>query len=125
MSLELIKKKILIVDDERDMLELVKVILIRAGYDVTTDLNGETVEIIKKDYPNLIILDVSMSGKDGRDICRHLKSKEATRNIPILFLSANNDLELLAEQAGADDYLSKPFSINALLRKLEVALKAA
>jgi CheY-like chemotaxis protein len=109
------KKKIFIADDDRTVLDVLKMILDKAGYKTETTLSGKTLLNNVPDDSDLILLDVRMSGIDGLVICKHLKSMEATRNIPIIMVSAVPELETLAENAGADDFLEKPFNMSALL----------
>jgi CheY-like chemotaxis protein len=113
------KKKILIADDDPGILEVMQLMLEDEGYEVITTVNGRTVEAIKEHLPDLILLDIWMSGQDGRNICRGLKSKETTKHIPVIMVSANKDTEDIAKQAGADDFLSKPFDIENLLGKVK------
>jgi CheY-like chemotaxis protein len=69
--------------------------------------------------PDLLLLDIWMSGIDGRDICKELKQKENTKKIPIVLISASREIERSALEAGADDFLAKPFEIDDLLEKIE------
>jgi len=113
------KKKILVVDDDTDILEFLQVILEEEGYDVLTTSKGEYVEQLHNGgLPNLILLDIFLSGKDGRAIARVLKSQDETKHIPILMFSAHPDAEKTARAAGADDFLAKPFEIDELLAKI-------
>lgn len=110
------KKKILIVDDDLAILEVIKIILEENNYEVAAISDAFLVQnAIEKLQPDIILLDIWMSGFDGRDIVKELKTKENTKNIPILLVSANNDTEKIAKEAGADGFLAKPFDINDLL----------
>lgn len=109
------KKKILVADDDPSILEAVQLILEDAGYDVVTAVNGETVYQMEKEYPDLLLLDIWMSGQDGSDICKFLKSRETTKNIPVIMISANKDTEEIAQKSGADDFITKPFEMKDLL----------
>jgi DNA-binding response OmpR family regulator len=112
-------KKILVVDDEPDILEFVQAILEDEGYTVATTSKGEYVETLHNGgLPNLILLDVLLSGKDGRTIARQLKSQEDTKHIPIIMFSAHPSAEQTAREAGADDFIAKPFEIDDLLEKI-------
>ena len=114
------QKKILVVDDEPDILEFLQVILEEEGYIVATTDKGEYVEELHNGgLPDLILLDVLLSGKDGRLIAKHLRSQEDTKRIPIIMFSAHPSAEETARQSGADDFLAKPFDIPALLEKVE------
>src|SRR5256885_6691002 len=113
------RKKILVVDDESDILEFLKVILEEEGYTVVTSDKGEYLEQLHNGgLPDLILLDVLLSGKDGCEIVKHLKSQEETRYIPVIMFSAHPSAEETARQAGAEDFLAKPFDIDVLLAKI-------
>ncbi len=113
------KKKILIADDDAGILEMLKMMLEDAGYEVETTADGQTVGEVKEFLPDLILLDIWMSGMDGRDICRQLKSQVSTKKIPVIIVSANKDTDILAKDAGADGFLSKPFDIDNLLSTIK------
>lgn len=108
-------KKILIADDDPAILESVQVLLEDEGYEVQTTVDGRTVRDVKKDFPDLIILDIWMSGEDGSEICRYLKSNRETKEIPILMISANRDANQISLDAGADGFIAKPFDADVLL----------
>ena len=113
------QKKILVVDDEPDILEFVQVILEEEGYTVAIADKGEYLEKLQDDgLPDLILLDVLLSGKDGRKIVQFLKCQEETKHIPIIMFSAHPSAEETAQQAGAEDFIAKPFSIDVLLSKV-------
>jgi DNA-binding response OmpR family regulator len=118
------KKKILIADDDRAILDALKLMLEEVGYEVNTSSDGKTIQTVKKYYPDLLLLDIWMSGVDGRDICKELKAYELTKHIPIIMISANRDTETIAKESGADDFLTKPFGMNDLLSKVEKHSKA-
>lgn len=112
-------KKIIVVDDDPGILYAMQLLLEEEGYEVTALDRGDTLEnLAASDVPDVILLDMLLSGKDGRDITRHLKSQEATKNIPIIMFSAHPSLPKEAAAAGADDYIAKPFKIDALLEKV-------
>lgn len=116
-------KKILIADDDPAILEAMKLLLEDANYQVETTLSGIDVLKLQTRYlSDLILLDIRMSGVDGCDICKQLKTQDSTRSIPIIIVSANRDAERRAKEAGADDFLSKPFQITMLLRRIETQL---
>src|SRR5690242_3142912 len=102
-------KRILIVDDDRAILEGIDILLQDAGYETeVSSKNGEFVEqALQKQIPDLIVLDILLSGHDGREICKKLKSQEATKNIPVILISAHPNAEKTAFEAGADDFLAK------------------
>ncbi len=113
------KKKILVADDDQGIVDAIKLMLETVGYDVATTVDGETVLKLKEELPDLLLLDIWMSGQDGRDICRYLKGREDTKRIPVIMISANKDTETIAKQVGADDFVSKPFEMDELLEKIE------
>ena len=119
-------KNILIVDDEKDILELIKFNISNNGYNCFCAENGEAaIKLAKNKIPDLIILDLMLPGIDGLDVCRILKNNKETKNIPILMLTAKTSDENIIEglEAGADDYVTKPFSIKVLLARVENLLR--
>ena len=114
-------KKILVVDDDPDILDAIQFALEDEGYTVTTSEKGEYAESLRDGnggLPDLIILDVLLSGKDGRLICKKLKGQEETRHIPIIMISAHPGADRSVREVGADDFLAKPFEVEALLAKV-------
>ena len=114
-------KKILVVDDDPDILDALKFALEDAGYEVTTTEKGEYAENLRDTnggLPDVIVLDVLLSGKDGRLICQKLKSQSDTKHIPILMISAHPNAKHSVRLVGADDFLAKPFDIDELLEKI-------
>jgi len=112
-------KRLLVVDDEPDILEFLQVILKEEGYAVVTSDKGEYLEQLHNGgLPHLILVDVLLSGKDGREIVKYLKSQEETKHIPVIMFSAHPSAEETARQAGAEDFLAKPFDIDVLLAKI-------
>jgi DNA-binding response OmpR family regulator len=119
-------KKILIADDDPGIVDAVEMMLNFYGYDVSFTYDGRDALTLTTDQlPDLFLLDIWMSGVDGRDICRELKSREQTRNIPVLMISASNDIHLSALDAGADDFMTKPFDMQQLIDKIEDLLDKA
>jgi DNA-binding response OmpR family regulator len=113
------RKKIVVADDDSDILEVINLILNVKGYDVKTEKNAENLLTMKEDLPDLLLLDIWMSGVDGRDICRQLKSRQETKDLPVIMLSANIDIKNMSVDCGATDYLAKPFDINELVGIIE------
>jgi DNA-binding response OmpR family regulator len=123
-------KSILIIEDEKDIVDLIEYHLKQSGFSVISALDGPTgLERARKKSPNLIILDLMLPGMDGKDICRSLKSNPLTQSIPILMLTAKAEEtdRLIGFELGADDYVTKPFSpkelvlrVKAILRRKEV-----
>jgi DNA-binding response OmpR family regulator len=117
------KKKIIVADDDAGIIDAVGIMLNMAGYDVQLTLaGGMLLSLQKEEYPDLILLDIWMSGEDGTEICRALKANEATRNIPVILFSASKEVEPAAFAAGADDFLAKPFDMKDLLSKIDTQL---
>lgn len=113
------RPKILIVDDDLDILAVMQLLFKTRGYDVVTISRGEEVfDRIKTFHPNLILLDVLISGNDGRDICRRLKSQSSTKTIPVVMFSANPKAAETIQEYGADDFIHKPFEVTELLQTL-------
>ena len=108
----------MVADDDPDIVDFISIMLEMEGYQVSSTLNGASLLNMKEDLPDLVLLDIWMSGTDGRDICKKLKQKEATSKIPIVLLSASGDIERSAMQAGADDFIEKPFEMGQLLSKI-------
>lgn len=112
-------KKIFIADDDADILQIIGMILKTQGYQVVTSTNAKDIfKYAAKDLPDIILLDIWMSGIDGRDICSQLKSQELTKNIPVLFISANSNIEEIAKTYKADGYIAKPFEMDHLLERI-------
>jgi DNA-binding response OmpR family regulator len=111
-------KKILIADDNAGIVDAVKMMLEDEGYTVDTTLSGADVKNLHGELPLVLVLDIWMAGEDGRDICKQLKGQEATRHLPIILFSAHKDIQQIAQEVGADDFLLKPFDIDDLLSKV-------
>jgi len=112
-------KKIMIADDDPGIVDAVEMILEFEGYEVTSTVDGSTVLDMKDELPDLLLLDIWMSGEDGRDICKKLKQTPGIKNIPVIMISASRDIKESAIAAGADDFLAKPFEMNELLEKIK------
>jgi len=111
-------KTIMIADDDPGVLDALCLMLEYEGYDVLCTPNGADALNIQNNMPDLLLLDIWMSGVDGRDICKQLKKQPATKNLPIVLISASQDIERSALESGADDFLAKPFEMNELLKKV-------
>ncbi len=121
ISMEKHVKKILVVDDDPDILDALRLTLEDDGYEVTTTEKGEYAENLcdtNGGLPDVILLDVLLSGKDGRIICQKLKSQEDTKHIPIIMISAHPAAKHSVKAVGADDFLAKPFDVDDLLAKV-------
>ena len=119
---------ILIADDEPNQLELMSFNLSNAGYSIIKAANGkEAIELIENHSPDLIILDWMMPKMSGIDVCRTLRSRSETKQIPIIILSARSEDsdKSLGLDTGADDYISKPFSPKELISRVKALLRRA
>ncbi len=115
--------KILVVDDDHDILYVMKLLLTNHGFEVKVTMKGEeTMQMTEEYHPDLIILDVWLAGVDGRDICRTLKSQPQTCKIPVIMFSANNNLKDILSECKADDFVGKPFDIDEMIRRINVHL---
>jgi DNA-binding response OmpR family regulator len=108
------KNRVLVVDDHVGILEVMKMSLEMLGYEVFTSRTGKYFRQMENNLPDLILLDILLSGEDGCALCQRLKSDKRTRHIPILLLSAHAGLKETANKCGADDFLVKPFRITEL-----------
>ncbi len=108
------KKNILVVDDSPAILNVMELALDAEGYEVSTSLTGACFRQMESNLPDLILLDVLLSGEDGSEICQRLKSDEHTRHIPVILISAHIDLPETAGRCGADGFLVKPFHLTDL-----------
>ena len=118
--------KILVVDDEEDILELLKYNLQKEGYDVKTASNGtKAVEIAKTYIPDLVVLDIMMPNQDGVETCRQLRENPDLHHTFILFLTARSEeySEIAAFDVGADDYIVKPIKPRALMSRISALFR--
>ncbi|RLJ05567.1 MAG: DNA-binding response regulator [Candidatus Aenigmatarchaeota archaeon] len=120
------KKVILVVDDEKDIVELVRFNLERDGFKVIPSYNGEDALIlVKNQLPDLIILDLMLPGMDGLEVCRILKKDSSTFSIPIIMLTAKGEEAdiVVGLELGADDYITKPFGIKEMIARVKTVLR--
>lgn len=118
--------KILIADDEPDILEIVEYNLSAEGYNIVCAKNGnEAIDLAKKELPSMIILDVMMPGKNGIEVCKLLRLQPQFKDTVIIFLSAVNDelTEITGLETGADDYITKPISPKVLISKVNALFR--
>lgn len=116
-------RRILVADDDAAIVDAIKMMLEIADYQVETTLDGNVISKIKSTRPDLLLLDIWMSGVDGRDICRKIKQDKSINYIPVVLISASRDLAKSTKNALADDYLEKPFNLDTLLTKVEQYIK--
>jgi len=114
-------KRVLVIDDDEDILEILNIVFQENGYDIIMSNTGEAAEHLKVIQPDLVLLDVRIVGseKDGPEICKEIKSQLETRHLPVMLVSAESDLSIIAEECGADAYLAKPFDIYELLAQVK------
>lgn len=120
------KKQLLVVDDERDILDLLAYNLEREGFLVQSVTNGEqALQAARRDRPDLVILDVMLPGMDGIEVCRALREDDRTRGIPIVMLTAKAEEgdAVLGLGVGADDYVKKPFGVKELVARVKALLR--
>jgi two-component system, OmpR family, alkaline phosphatase synthesis response regulator PhoP len=120
------KEKILVIDDEEDLLELVRFNLTKEGYKVVLADSGEVgLALANSELPDIVLLDLMLPGLDGLEICKSLKASPTTQNIPVIILSAKGDESdvVTGLELGADDYVVKPFSPRILLARIKNVLK--
>ena len=111
--------KILLIDDDPDIRTVMGVMLKKEGYEVeTASRRDEALEKLSAEKPAVILLDVLLSGYDGRELCREIKAKEATKDIPVIMFSGHPGAASQFETYGADDFISKPINTETLLKKL-------
>jgi DNA-binding response OmpR family regulator len=114
-----ISSQILVVDDDLDILVVMEILLTMKGFEVEVTAKWEnTFEKIETFKPELILLDVLISGNDGRTICKQLKSQPETKNIPIIMFSAHPSAAATIADYGANDFIAKPFDVNDLIAKV-------
>ena len=118
------KPRIFVCDDDPGILEVVKIILEENNYDVITASTGKGIQKkLIKSKPNLLLLDLWMPGIEGTEITKILKRDAATKNIPVIIISALNDTKKITKDIGADGFLPKPFAISDLLTIIDKNLK--
>jgi len=120
------QKKILVVDDEADLVETVRFPLEMEGFNVLVSYNGEdALNQARKEKPDLILLDLMLPKLDGYKVCRLLKFDEKYKHIPILMLTAKTQEKdkLLGKETGADEYITKPFDIDDLMKRVKAYLQ--
>jgi DNA-binding response OmpR family regulator len=120
------RKRVLVVDDEKDLTDLITFNLQRNGYEVVCAYNGnDAIEVARRELPDLIVLDLMLPGIDGTEVTRRLKADSRTENIPLIMLTAKGEETdvVVGLTLGADDYVTKPFSMKILLARLATVLR--
>jgi DNA-binding response OmpR family regulator len=108
-------KTIIVTDDDEGIQDIFKMIFERAGYEV--NILAEARPLLENNFtvPDLFLLDRQLSGHDGLNVCRFLKNQASTKDVPVIIVSASPEIKRLAKEAGADDFIEKPFQMKALL----------
>jgi len=122
------KRRILVVDDERDIVDLVRYNLTKNGFDALVATDGqEALQVAGRELPDLIVLDLMLPGLPGTEVARRLKADSRTAHIPIIMLTAKGEETdvVVGLTIGADDYVTKPFSIKILLARMGAVLRRA
>ncbi len=120
------RKKVLIIDDEKDILEFVRFNLEQENFDVITSIDGfQGLNLVREQHPDIIILDLMLPNIDGLDICKIIKNDSKISTIPIIMLSAKSAESdvVIGLELGADDYMTKPFSVKELIARIKVHLR--
>jgi CheY-like chemotaxis protein len=112
-------KKIIFVDDDPSVQEIIKLIFLPAEYDLTVFSQGEPLMNNEFNVPDIFLLDKQLSGFDGLDICRFLKSQPSTSHVPVIIVTATPGIQSMAAEAGADAVVEKPFSVKSLRELIE------
>lgn len=118
------KPGILIADDDDGIRDILRILLGKEGYELQLKANGNDLLANKFSLPDLFLIDKQLPGVCGLDVCRHLKSQDLTRHIPVIMISAASDLATLSLEAGADNYMEKPFDLESLLKMITHYLDA-
>ena len=117
-----IKKKILVVEDEESLLKLQSILLTIKGYKVEGVMDGQAaLEVVETMKPDLILLDIMLPKIDGFQVCRQVKANEATRHIPVIMLTAKKSMEdrIMGKRAGADMYITKPYKSSMVIETIQ------
>jgi len=122
----MLNKKILILDDDQNLLDVLSILLTESGYDIQTLCTGESIfEEIQRFHPDLVLMDIMLGGMDGRLICKRIKAETDTIGLPVILISGSHNLAAnLSEQGAPNDFMSKPFDLDLLVKKIENQLVA-
>jgi DNA-binding response OmpR family regulator len=113
-------KNILIVDDDKDILAVLKILLTKSGFNVVATAKGEdTYAHLASPRPDVILLDINLLTVDGRDICKNIKGNSDTKDIPIVMFTANHNMRDHLGDCNANEFIEKPFEINHLVKTLK------
>jgi DNA-binding response OmpR family regulator len=116
----MMKKKILVVEDEPVIAELISMLLEKEGYEVASFSNNAGIKAQLHGSPvALVLLDLALGGQDGMDICDYIKSNEELKHIPVILISAHRDLEKIAGECAADGFILKPFELTGFAKRVK------
>jgi len=119
-------KIILVIDDDQDFQTILKVTLNQSGFEVRSLFDGEIAHTLhQKPFPDIILLDIDLPHANGVEVGKKLKSNASTKDIPVIMVSANPYVDELCKEAGANDYVQKPFTLKTLIEKVEERLREA
>ncbi len=119
-------KKILVVDDEKDIVDLIAFNLEQEGFSVIRACDGQTAwEAVKAEKPDLVVLDLMIPGISGLEVCRMIRRDAGVQGLPVIMLTAKSDPvdKILGLELGADDYITKPFSVRELIARIRAVLR--
>jgi two-component system, OmpR family, alkaline phosphatase synthesis response regulator PhoP len=120
------EEKILVVDDEENILELIRFNLENSGYKILTANNGnDAIKLVKSEEPQLVLLDLMLPGMDGYEVCKEIRKDNAVSTTPIIMITAKGEEldKILGLELGADDYITKPFSVRELIARVKAVLR--
>ena len=119
-------KIILVIDDDEDFQTILKVTLNQSGFQVRSLMDGELAQTLNEEpFPDIILLDIDLPYANGVEVGKKLKSNASTRDIPVIMVSANPFVDELCKEAGANDYVQKPFTWKTLMEKVNESLSPA
>jgi DNA-binding response OmpR family regulator len=120
------KNKVLVLDDDQDILDIISYTLMEKGFNIFTLIDGKDIFLTIESFkPDLILMDVMLGNMDGRLICRDIKKKRETQALPVILISASHDLaESLRQDGAPNDFIAKPFDIYKLTEKVEQLLNS-
>lgn len=112
------RKKVLIVENDQDIRNIMEFILEEQGFDTLSTPEPENLDEIVPFKPDLILLDEFINNRPGHRLCKKIKQVDALKNIPVIILSTANDIEMIATECNANDYISKPFNVSDMIDKV-------
>ena len=118
-------KKVLVIDDDEDILDIIEIVLKDEGYEVIASRSGNIINEVSTIQPELILLDDRMAGTKGHELCKTLKMEQLTRQIPVILISASTGLKQMSIDCMADNYIEKPFDIAYLCEVVASTLAKA